>query len=63
MGTDRSIRELATLSVGLVVVALVYSLFIGNVLMSLFVAGIVLMAWWVYLFARLVFAVERYVDR
>lgn len=52
-----------TLSVGLVVAALAYRLFIGNGLLSLFVASIVFMAWWVYLFARLVFAVERYVDR
>jgi hypothetical protein len=48
---------------GLVVAALADSQFIGNVLLSLFVTGIVLVAWWVYLFARLVFAVERYVDR
>lgn len=33
------------------------------VVSACFVAGVVLMAWRVYLFARLVFAVERYVDR
>lgn len=56
-------ETMAVVSVGIVAAAFVYSLFIGNVLLSVFVAGIVLMAWWVYLFARLVFAVERYADR
>lgn len=62
MVTDRSTGP-PTLSVGLVVAALAYSLFTGTVLPLLFVAGIVLMAWWIPLFAHLVFAVERYVDR
>lgn len=64
MASDKSVNRTGILlSIFIIIISLAYGFFIGAILFGLVVTVLVLFVWFVYLFSRLVFAVERIAER